>query len=100
VEGIESLQILYGINADNDNKKTVDAYVAADDVGDWSLVISVRISVLVQSIEDGMMPAPQTYVFNGVTYNGGAGNGALPEDNRLRRVFTSTITLRNRAVGS
>jgi type IV pilus assembly protein PilW len=47
-----------------------------------------------------MMPAPQTYVFNGVTYNGGAGNGALPEDNRLRRVFTSTITLRNRAVGS
>jgi type IV pilus assembly protein PilW len=100
VEGIESLQILYGINADNDNKKTVDAYVVADDVGDWSLVISVRISVLVQSIEDGMMPAPQTYVFNGVTYNGGAGNGALPEDNRLRRVFTSTITLRNRAVGS
>ncbi len=100
VEGIESLQILYGINADNDNKKTVDAYVVADDVGDWSLVISVRISVLVQSIEDGMMPAPQTYVFNGVTYNGGAGNRALPEDNRLRRVFTSTITLRNRAVGS
>ncbi len=100
MEGIESLQILYGINADNDNKKTVDAYVVADDVGDWSLVISVRISVLVQSIEDGMMPAPQTYVFNGVTYNGGAGNRALPEDNRLRRVFTSTITLRNRAVGS
>jgi len=100
VEGIESLQILYGINADNDNKKTVDAYVAADDVGDWARVISVRISVLVQSIEDGMLPAPQPYVFNGVTYNGTAGNGDLPEDNRLRRVFTSTITLRNRAVGS
>jgi len=100
VEGIESLQILYGINADNDNKKTVDAYVTAELVGDWSRVISVRISVLVQSIEDGMMPAPQPYVFNGVTYNDAAGNGDLPEDNRLRRVFTSTITLRNRAVGS
>lgn len=100
VEGIESLQILYGINADNDNKKTVDAYVTADDVGDWSRVISVRISVLVQSIEDGLMPAPQPYVFNGVTYNDAVGNGDLPEDNRLRRVFTSTITLRNRAVGS
>ncbi len=100
VEGIESLQILYGINADNDNKKTVDAYVTADQVGDWSRVISVRISVLVQSIEDGLMPAPQAYVFNGVTYDGEAGNGARPGDNRLRRVFTSTITLRNRAVGS
>jgi type IV pilus assembly protein PilW len=100
IEGIESLQILYGINADNDNKKTVDAYVTADQVGDWSRVISVRISVLVQSIEDGMLPAPQPYVFNGVTYDGAAGNGDLPEDNRLRRVFTSTITLRNRAVGS
>ncbi len=100
VEGIQSLQVLYGINADNDNKKSVDAYVTADEVGDWSRVISVRISVLVQSIEDGLMPAPQAYVFNGVSYDGEAGNGARPDDHRLRRVFTSTITLRNRAVGS
>lgn len=100
VEGIENLQVLYGINADNDNKKTVDAYVSANQVGDWSRVISVRVSVLVQSIEDSMLPAAQVYTFNGVTYDGGAGNGALPADRRLRRVFTSTITLRNRAVGS
>ncbi len=100
VEGIENLQILYGINADNDNKKTVDSYVTANLVGDWSRVISVRVSVLVQSIEDNMLPAPQAYTFNGVRYDGAAGNGALPADRRLRRVFTSTITLRNRAVGS
>ena len=100
VEGIENLQILYGINADNDNKKTVDSYVAANLVGDWTRVISVRISVLVQSIEDNMLPAAQAYTFNGVTYDGTAGNGDLPADRRLRRVFTSTITLRNRAVGS
>ncbi len=100
VEGIESLQILYGLNADNDNKKTVDAYVTANQVTDWGRVISVRISVLVQSLENNMLPAPQAYTFNGVTYDGGAGNGALPGDTRLRRVFTSTITLRNRAVGS
>jgi len=100
VEGIENLQILYGINADNDNKKTVDSYVPANLVGDWSRVISVRVSVLVQSIEDNMLPAPQAYSFNGVRYDGTGGNGALPADRRLRRVFTSTITLRNRAVGS
>lgn len=100
VEGIESIQILYGVNVDNDNKKTVDAYVSANLVPDWGRVISVRISVLVQSIENNMLPSPAPYTFNGVTYNGAAGNGALPADTRLRRVFTSTITLRNRAVGS
>ena len=100
VEGIESLQILYGVNLDNDNKKTVDAYISANLVPDWSRVISVRISVLVQSIENNMLPAPAAYTFNGVTYSGAGANGALPADTRLRRVFTSTITLRNRAVGS
>ena len=100
VEGIESIQILYGVNLDNDNKKTVDAYVSANLVPDWARVISVRISVLVQSIEDNMLPAPSPYAFNGVRYDGLAGNGALPADTRLRRVFTSTVTLRNRAVGS
>ena len=100
VEGIESIQILYGVNLDNDNKKTVDAYLSANLVTDWARVISVRISVLVQSIEDNMLPSPAPYTFNGITYNGASGNGALPADTRLRRVFTSTITLRNRAVGS
>jgi len=55
--------------------------------------------VLVQSIEDNLAPAPQPYRFNGVIYDGGAGNGALPQDRRYRRVFTTTVTLRNRAVG-
>ena len=100
VEGIESMQILFGMNADNDNKKSVDSYVVANQVTDWSRVVSVRVSLLVQSLEDNMLPAPQAYTFNGVTYDGEAGNGALPEDTRLRRVFTTTITLRNRAVGS
>lgn len=99
IEGVENFQVLYGINADHDNKKTVDAYVVADDVADWARVISVRISVLVQSIENNMLPAPQPYSFNGVTYDGATGNGSLPADTRLRRVFTTTVTLRNRAVG-
>lgn len=99
VEGIESIQILYGLNADNDSQQSVDAWVTADQVPDWGRVISARISVLVQSIEDNLAPAPQPYRFNGVLYDGAAGNGALPDDQRYRRVFTSTITLRNRAVG-
>jgi len=100
VEGVESLQILYGVNTDNDNMKTVDAYLTANQVPDWGQVISVRISLLVQSIEDNLLPAAAPYTFHGVTYDGAAGNGALPADTRLRRVFTSTVTLRNRAVGN
>ncbi|MEX1198078.1 MAG: PilW family protein [Pseudohongiellaceae bacterium] len=99
VEGIESIQILYGLNTDNDSRQSVDAWVTADQVPDWGRVISVRISVLVQSIEDNLAAASQPYRFNGVVYDGAAGNGALPGDQRYRRVFTSTITLRNRAVG-
>ena len=99
IEGVESMQILYGVNLDQDVNSTVDTYLTADLVVSWADVISVRISLLMQSIEDGTVPFPQAYAFDGVTYDGGGGNGALPADNRVRRVFTSTISLRNRALG-
>lgn len=99
IEGVESMQILYGINLDQDVRNTVDAYLPADLVTEFSKVISIRISLLMQSVEDGSVPAPQTYTFDGVLYDGGSGNGALPADTRVRRVFTTTISLRNRALG-
>ncbi len=99
IEGVESMQILYGESLDGDVRSTVDTYVPADQVVNWLNVISVRISLLMQSVEDGSVPSPQSYTFNGVVYNGGAGNGSLPADDRVRRVFTSTINLRNRALG-
>lgn len=100
IEGVESMQLLYGVNVDQDVRATVDAYLTADNVTDWDEVISVRISLLMQSVEDGTVPAPQAYTFDGVTYDGGAGNGALPQDDRVRRIFVNTISLRNRALGT
>ncbi len=104
VEGVESMQILYGENLDTDARNTVDSYVPANQVNDWADVTSVRISLLMQSIEDGIVPSPQAYEFDGVSYSGDAeeGGGAagdLPNDNRVRRVFVNTISLRNRALG-
>lgn len=99
IEGVETMQILYGENLDGDVRSTVDAYVPADQVGNWLNVISVRISLLMQSVEDGTVPSPQPYTFDGVVYDGSAGNGNLPVDDRVRRVFTSTINLRNRTLG-
>ncbi|MFM1895259.1 MAG: hypothetical protein RLZZ385_333 [Pseudomonadota bacterium] len=100
MEGVESMQLLYGVNLDNDLRNTADGYVPADQVTDWQDVVSVRVSLLMQSVEDGVVPAPQAYTFNGVTYNGVGVNGDLPGDNRVRRVFTSTIGLRNRSLGT
>ena len=100
IEGVESMQLLYGVNTDQDIRATVDAYLTADNVTNWDEVISVRVSLLMQSVEEGTVPSPQPYTFDGVTYDGGGGNGALPADERARRVFTATISLRNRALGS
>lgn len=99
IEGVESMQILYGINLDQDVRNTVDAYLPANLVVDFGKVISVRISLLMQSVENGSVPLPQAYVFDGVTYDGVGANGDLPSDTRVRRIFVNTISLRNRALG-
>ncbi|NKB34276.1 MAG: pilus assembly protein PilW [Pseudomonadales bacterium] len=101
IEGVESMQLLYGVNVDQDVRATVDAYLTADNVTDWDEVISIRISLLMQSVENGTVPVPQAYTFDGVVYDGaGGGNGALPADDRVRRDFVNTISLRNRALGT
>jgi len=88
VEGVEDMQILYG--EDTDGNREPDRYVAADAVADWSSVISVRISLLLHSVEDGLTDAPVAYTFNGAT--------VTPNDRRLRQVFTATLNLRNRSL--
>lgn len=100
IEGVESMQLLYGVNLDQDVRATVDAYLTADQVTNWDEVIAVQVSLLMQSVNNGTVPAPQSYTFDGVTYDGAGGNGDLPDDERVRRVFTATISLRNRALGT
>ena len=99
IEGVESMQLLYGVNTDRDVRATVDAYLTADNVTDWDQVVSVQVSLLMLSVEEGMVPSPRQYTFGGVVYDGAGGNGDLPGDHRLRRVFTSTVSIRNRALG-
>lgn len=87
VEGIENLQIQYGEDTNGD--RAADIYRMADQVADWEAVVSVRIDLLVQSVEDGIASQPQTYTFNGAA--------VVPADRRLRQVFSTVISLRNRA---
>jgi type IV pilus assembly protein PilW len=77
VEGIEDMQLLYGVDTDDDN--VVNKYVTSALVPDFSDVVTVRITLTVRTIEDNI-----------------AGEVTLEGDRRLRRKFTTSIAIRNR----
>lgn len=86
VEGVEDMQINYG--ADTDADGVPNYYVPAGTAGlDLTRVSGVRISLLMTTLEDGLAATPASYAYNGTT--------TTPGDKRIRRVFTSTIGLRN-----
>jgi type IV pilus assembly protein PilW len=87
IEGIEKMQILYGVDTNPSPDETPNYYVNAAMVTDWNKVRSVRISLLVISLEDNLTDKPVAYTYNNTT---------TPGDRHLRKVFTSTIALRNR----
>lgn len=89
VEGVEEFQLQYGVDTDGDI--FADLFVTADDVADWSRVVSVRASLLMRSKLERAAQSPQTYAFNGVP-------DVAAADDRLRRPFNVTIQLRNRTL--
>ncbi len=91
VEGVQDMQILYGADTDSPADGVANYYVAAGTSGlDMTQVVSVRISLLMQTIENNITSSPVDYTFNGTT--------TTPTDQRLRRVNTFTIALRNRLI--
>ena len=92
VEGVEDMQITFGEDTDSD--RTADVYRDANTVFDWSAVVSARIHLLLRSNDNNLSDAPQDYVFIGAAIAG----SSLPSDDRyMRREFTATVTVRNRA---
>jgi type IV pilus assembly protein PilW len=88
-EGVEEFQLQYGLDTDGDN--FADLFVTADDVADWTQVVSVRASLLMRSKLERAAQSPQAYAFNGDPDIDAA-------DDRLRRPFNVTIQLRNRTL--
>ncbi|HEY5740482.1 MAG TPA: PilW family protein [Gammaproteobacteria bacterium] len=89
IEGTEDLQILYGVDTDNDDFP--NQYLTADKVLNFNDVVAVRVMLLVRSVDDNVTDTPQTYTYNGVTQTA--------DDRRLRQSFSATVALRNR-IGS
>ncbi len=96
VDGIEDVDILYGIDTSAPEPDGIaEAYVRADAVADWSQVVSVRISWLAAGSDDNVATGVQTYAFRDDDGDGVADTQSAA-DRRLRRVFTTTVALRNR----
>jgi len=84
VEGVENLQVQYGIDDGFDS--VPDRYVDADVAkANWDKVVAVRIQLLLRTIEN--VQAAQ-YTFNDVNYSGGF----------LRQELQATVKLRNRGL--
>lgn len=90
---VVNLQILYGVDGDaTDNMTRASRYVRADNVADWSSVVAVRFALLIATGETIATDRDtQTYnLLNQVTV-------AAANDTQRRRLFTSTVLLRNRS---
>lgn len=87
LEGVESLQLVYGEDTDNDG--SANYYVSADAINDWNTVVSLKINLLLRSINNNVSKGSQTLVFNGAPIS------IEKDDHYLRRAFTTTISLRN-----
>lgn len=85
IEGIEQMQLLYGIDTDDDQHP--NQYETAANVTDWYQVMSIRLMLLAVS-ESSVVEGFQTYDYNGGSFTA--------TDSKLRQVFTTTIALRNR----
>jgi type IV pilus assembly protein PilW len=104
VEGVEDLRVTYAVDSTATPDGQADVvggkpYLTGAEVSAaaalggsvaarWSRVVSIRISLLMRSNEDRVVPEPQRYTYNGAT--------KTATDMRLRKVFTHVIKLRNR----
>lgn len=100
VEGVQAMQILYGVcNTDTDGDNNFDSvgappgYVTAANVAaaNWPNVCSVRIHLLLVSLENNVVTQPQTVFFPADT-----ANAINPGDRCLRQAFSTTVRIRNR----
>ncbi len=86
-EGVDDMQILYGVDDDADN--AANRYANAAAITDWATVVSVRLALLFNTtIAVEASDLTQNYTL--------LGTASGPFTDRMRRrVVTTTVTLRN-----
>lgn len=101
VSGVENMQVLYGVDKSNSDQ-IPDYFATADQVdtdGDWWRVVAVRVSLVVQSDNYAVdkASAATTTIYMLGSGSGYSDNTSLttPTDQRLRRVFVQTFSIRS-----
>lgn len=105
VEGIEDLEILYGIDSMGQDA-VPDVYKTADAVGgDWSKVIAVRFGIVARALANADNQTGNDKQYGTDRYTGGLDVDGIPgneftpaagtTDRYQRRVFRTTVVLRN-----
>ena len=106
-EGVEDMQVLYGVNTTGSPNNTADKFVNAAAITTnncttnalcWPHVVSARVNLLLRTVDTTVSPdnlatypASQIPLFNGAP-------PAITTPRAYRRVYTETVTLRNRAL--
>jgi type IV pilus assembly protein PilW len=92
IEGVENLQMRYGLDTTLPPDGVVDVYQNANAIADWKTVVSIRMSLLLRASDpvEGV-DVRASGVVNGVTVNYPSTGSKYD-----RRVFTTTIAVRNR----
>lgn len=102
VRGIETFQVMYGIDTDGDTMP--NRWIGAQDVVDWTLVTAVRVGFVLRGAPGSNQGSSATADDNklyplGKEFTGTSTDAGLvftaPNDGRLRRAFAATYTLRN-----
>jgi len=93
LEGIQDMQVVYGVDTSATPDGIPDLYRTATQVtsaSNWPKVVSVRIQLIVASIDDNV----STEIQQPITLNGAT--IYTPADHRLRQLVVSTIGIRVR----
>ncbi|HNF64175.1 MAG TPA: PilW family protein [Plasticicumulans sp.] len=89
IPGVDDLQVLYGLadgsNGDYASRYATAAVISAD-ADNWQKIVGLRVTMTLESPDDGITDSAQAVTINGVSGS----------DRRLRRTFTATIAIRNR----
>lgn len=89
VDDVETMRIHYGI--DDTGNREADRYTRAAGVTDWSSVAAVRVSLMLQTADGNLADSDQTVIFDNAIRH--------VTDRRVRRVFATTVALRNSSAG-
>lgn len=91
-EGIENMQLRYGLDADGNGRPDDSGLVASpSSVTDWANVITVEVNLLARNLE------PSVNYTDNKTYTLGDVTVTAPGDSYRRRTLTSTVVAANPA---